>query len=303
MRRHYWLFAGVLLACSSEEDENADTIARTTRIVLTPNAFLGDVPCDTAGGMHTYQATLIDVTDGLEDAFVLPHSPVVSCESSLSFELVQEGRRYIAEIVAFDRSDIEQQNISSPVVVDQDGKSVIPRWTTTCWGRDGEDVPALGLGGADNEASVGGAGGAIELGLKAYDLTTVVMRGCEALVDSGTIGSTSVSVGIESALLGKTCGADPGQVAQFTMSPVDAPMDIEAGGAGGAGGSDPGVSEKKSCGETFIFEDLEPGNITKFTGLAFEDGKSNPTWSTECEAFTVAGISVSAGCSPLKSLE
>ena len=77
----------------------------------------------------------------------------------------------------------------------------------------------------------------------------------------------------------------------------------ETQGAGGAGGADPGTDEPKSCGETFVFENIEPGIETNFTGLAYESGNSKPTWSTECTAFTVAGVTVNAGCSPLKTLE
>src|SRR5690606_17656271 len=123
---------------------------------------------------------LIDVTSDLNEAFTLPSSRVISCNSAVSFVSVQAGRRYMATVAAFDRSDIRALNPGSPIIVDSAGKSVIPRWTTTCWGDDRIDYSsAMGMGGVSGTEDDGanGAGGEIELGVLAYEQATITVRG------------------------------------------------------------------------------------------------------------------------------
>jgi hypothetical protein len=166
-----------LFACNNSETEY-DSIAHVTRVVIDPDEFIGELTCGLSDGL-TYQATLFDVTEGLGRAFQLPSSTVVRCSAKVNFERVVAGHRYVASIVGFDRADVQVQNPGSPLVVDEEGQPVSPRWSTFCWGNDASR-DRYGDGGAgpivDGE---GGVGGVQELGVVAYDRTEMVMRGCE----------------------------------------------------------------------------------------------------------------------------
>src|SRR5690606_26186173 len=65
MRRYAWLAGATIVACSSTP-EDPNLVAQPTRVRVSPAAFLGSTPCSDLGGMRLYQATLLDVTDGLE---------------------------------------------------------------------------------------------------------------------------------------------------------------------------------------------------------------------------------------------
>ncbi len=305
MWRHSWLLLGAFWACSSTEDTSNPPPPRVTRVQVNPQAFLGSVPCDNRGGMEMYQASLLDVTDGLDAAFVLPHSRIVPCTSVLHFEYVKPGRRYIAMISAFDRSDISQQNPASSVIVDEMGGSVAPRWTTTCWGKN--DAPQLGLGGSGmmNAGGAGGSSNSEGLGLEAFDKTTVVMQGCEELKDTGTPGPSAVAFDITRSLLNQECGEGPGEVANFTVLPAESSPPAVGGapskalGGAGMGGNPGSETELVSCGEILTLTNQEPGEHLVFTAFAYESASMTPAWSTTCRTFTVQGITVDAHCDPL----
>jgi hypothetical protein len=301
MRRLPLLLILAPFACSNSEEED-DFVVNKTVVQVSPEAFLGDVPCGPEGGMQSYQATLVDVTPadvtlGFDQGFALPHSKVVPCTSALNFEFVRVGHNYIAHVVGFDRSDIEAQNPGSSVVVDENGDSVMPRFTTTCWGRDGEDPPDPSMGGANADDEDLNLGGANALGVTAYTETRVVVRGCEPLVDSGEPGTTAVGFDIQPSLFGQSCGSEAGQVDTFVVS-------TSSSGIGGAGGTgdQAGSTAEGVCGERLILEGLAPGEHLSFDLFANETGKESPSWQTSCEAFTVEGITVSAGCGPLTEI-
>ncbi|HXS16736.1 MAG TPA: hypothetical protein VN764_06090 [Polyangiaceae bacterium] len=168
------------LAACNDTETDYDSVSHVTRVTIDPDEFVGEVVCSLSGGF-TYQATLYDVTEGLERAFELPSSSVVSCAAKVNFERVVAGHRYVATIVGFDRDDVRVQNPGSTLVVDEDGQLVQPRWSTTCWGTD-KSRDRYGEGGAgptpDGE---GGDGSAEDLGVIAYLRTEMVMRGCDPL--------------------------------------------------------------------------------------------------------------------------
>lgn len=303
MRRLLFLLALAPFACAEDPDDGG-FIPKRTQIRVTPSAFLGSVPCHEGGGMETYQARLIDVTEGYEKAFALPYSKVTSCTQSLDFQYVTPASEtgpahiYIAEVVGFDRSDIEQQTPASPVVVDEDGQSVVPRWTTTCWGRDGVTPPDFSMGGAasDAESEAGGATGDLPYGVQAQTETTVVVRGCEPLEDDGEIGATNVRVDIQNSLSGLTCGTEVGEVERFTVTLSS--VSEGAGGVGGAGGAS-GSMDFAACGEPLVVEVPGSDEYLEFEALAYEPGQTEPTWYSSCEAMSQEGITVEAGCGPL----
>lgn len=309
MRRHYWLLAPFLLWACSEEDDDDALYEAVTSVNVTPAAFLGDQACRTSGGLQRYQATLIDVTAGLDEAFTLPSSRVVSCNSAISFEFVAERHRYIATIAAFNRSDISAQNPGSPVIIDGQGKSVVPDWTTTCWGDDRVDYSSVsGMGGAapDEMGGTDGAGGELELGVIAYENATTIVRGCDPLTGDRDLGPTGVTIDIEPLLLGLECGNGPGQVDHFTVYPNE-PREPSspAGGAGGMGGGDSGADGSlgtAQCGEVLTIDGLTPSEHTSFFVEAFESAETESSWTTLCAALTVPGVIVPTSCDPISDL-
>ena len=124
----------ILLGACNNSDSQFTSLTHVTRMVVSPSEFLGNLSCGVPGGMQRYQATLFDVTEGLDRAFQLPSSPVIDCTSDVNFEYVQEGHRYVATVVGFDVTGIRSQNPGSSVVVYKQGQPFDPRRTTTCWG-------------------------------------------------------------------------------------------------------------------------------------------------------------------------
>ena len=309
MRRRYWLLAPFILWACSDDDPDESLYQPTTAVRVTPEAFLGDQACRTNGGLQRYQATLVDVTGGLEGAFILPSSRVVSCNSAISFEFVQRGSRYMATIVAFNRSDIRAQNPGSQVIVDENGKSVVADWTTTCWGDDRIDYSGFkGTGGApaDQLGGSNGAGGEAELGVIAYEDATTIVRGCDPLTGNGEAGPTGVTIDIEPLLLGLECGSEPGQVDSFTVyseKPLEpSSADGGAGGMGGAGSGPDGSLGSAKCGEVLTIKNLTPSQQSSFYVEVFGPGESESSWTTICVALTVPGVIVPTSCDPITDL-
>lgn len=295
MRPSLWLIPALLLACS-REDVDDNIVRQPTRVRVSPEVFLGDVACSEAGGMHGYQATLLDVTDGLEGAFQLPSSDVISCRLDAEFELVNSGRRYIALVSGFDRSDIEVQNPGSPIVVDESGKAVSPRWTTTCWGYD--NLLPAGMGGAPADLdALGGAGGASgTLGVESFSRTIVTVRGCEPLEGAAAADTAGVSFDISRSLLDIDCGSEAGQIGTFS---VRLQSETEAlGGAGGMGGSAGFTPETASCGEVLTLDDVPPAEFLTFVAEGYDAESGAVIWSSTCRALSVAGVTVKASCDP-----
>ncbi len=283
-----------LCACNRSDTESS-SLTHVTRIVVSPEEFLGDVSCGLPGGMQAYQATLYDVTEGLDRAFQLPSSLVVSCSSNVNFERVVEGNRYIATIVGFDVTGYQSQNPGSPIVVDQDGQPVTPRWSTTCWGTD-ESRDEYGQGGAaptpDGPAS-GGLGGSFGiLGTTAYYRTEMVVRGCSPLSTDTEPATTAVRFDLDRSLLGIECGEQPGNVGRYVVTQTSSSASV--GGAGGAGPTD--ETQEISCGETLIWSALPENELLSFDALALDAVSGEPAWISECVARTRPGVTVSANC-------
>lgn len=300
MRPSFWLIPLVLLGCS-RQDEDDGLVTQPTRVRVSPAVFLGDVECSEEGGMHTYQATLLDVTEGLEGAFRLPSSDVVSCDRDVEFQYVRAGRRYIAQVSAFARSDISAQNPGSPVIVDDEGMAVSPRWTTTCWGYD--DLLPIGMGGAQGDLDAqGGAGGASSvLGVESFSKTIVTVRGCEPLDGPLADGPTAVAFDISSALLGISCGSNAGDVGDFTVR-LAGEDEMTAGGAGGMGGAPMTDQPSALCGETLTLEDVPPSERLTFIAEGFDAESGAVIWTSTCRALSVAGVTVRASCDPAPAL-
>lgn len=299
MRRYAWLSFLAIYACSRGTSDPA-LFTQPTRVRVSPSAFLGDTPCSDEGGMRLYQATLLDVTDGLEASFALPSSDLVACTADVEFEFVESGRYYIAEIRGFDRSDISAAQKGAALAVDESGAPVAPRWETTCYGQDGVTPADFGLGGAGDSAAGGIGGAGPDLGIRSFSKTIVTVRGCEPLSDSGTDGNTRVSIGIEDALVDLVCGDGEGEVSTFRQKDAEPTGGGSQGGAGGAEGESPTEAAPIVCdGELLI--DATPSGVLYYEveGL---DGTGEVIWETTCQALPREGITVSATCDPARAL-
>lgn len=309
------LAIALVASCSTTSQELASEPPPTS-ILVQPGAFLGHVSCgDRDGEVARYQASLIDVTDGLDEASPVTSSPVVSCRQSIGFESVEAGRSYIAQIALFDRIDARAQAKGAPVVVDQDGNMLGPVLATTCWGYDDVDyAELLGGGGApasDEEAtSAAGAGGAPNrLGVLSVDSTEVPVRGCDPLDARLDPLLTGIAVDVRAALGGLRCGSEPGEIHTFTIGlpssmpeadPDEEPDPSGLGGAGGAtgqggqGGAGPVEPTNYPCGEEVVFRGLSPGTYLSFPVSA--SGADGASYRTTCRASLTAGVIVPVSC-------
>lgn len=308
-RRLWWLtsLAAIFVNCNDPPTTNTTTVTPTS-VIIKPESFLGSVACGTeTGGLLVYQATLLDVTEGLADAPRLPSSPVVDCTSTVVFENgegdggIQVGQRYAALISAFNRDDVNAQTQGSDVVVDADGNEVAPTWTTLCTGHDGEIDEAFG-GAGGQVGGEGGWTGNTSLGVLAVEHAAVPVGGCAPL--SGTFDPNLTGVRIEPAtFLGALgCGEEQDQVHDYSVVIAgEAPAEGGAGGAGGMGGS-AGDGERTSCDQTATLRGLAPGAWITLEVLAYEAGTSSAGWSTTCTARTAYGALSLASCEPLRPL-
>jgi hypothetical protein len=169
-----------------------------TLVAVDPEDFLGPVPCsDAPGAMQRYVATFIDVTPEAADAepigeFTLPSSRPVDCLQRVGSSLVVPGHKYVAEIDAYDRIDLQPLGPGSRTIVDGSGTFVAPRWTTTC-GR----VPSSPVSSVSN--------------------VTRLVRDCQPLQDSAPLDLVGVWVTVDPTVVGLTCGAGAGEVSQFSV--------------------------------------------------------------------------------------
>ncbi len=203
----FGLAAAITWSCTDSGNTEVET-PLPTAIIVQPIDFRGVLPCSTtgtteAGKIGSYQATLIDVTEGLPSGsgtFTLPSSNIVPCEQAVVFMFVVPGHRYIAQVDAFERRDLKarspglRQVVASSEPSDGTGQSIPPTWTTTCYG-SAESLDAVsgggaggaggGAGGAGGDASLGGGGlggsGTTSIGVMALQNAQLPVRGCEEL--------------------------------------------------------------------------------------------------------------------------
>lgn len=269
-----------------------EEIVHPTLIGVSPQHFLGDVPCmDTPGAMRSYMATLYDVSvDPPLQGFELPSSGMVPCLQDITFLFVGLDHEYVARVQGFDRDDLRPQITGSPNAVDSDGHVVAPRWTGEC----GQLVTgSAGAGGADGSDDVDGEGGDdgataapgfSVAGVTATAHFTVYTSYCQPLVDHGPVTATGVSVNLEQAKRDLACGDDSGEIAEFSAEL--------------AGATAPPL--RADCASTVEFSDLEPGADYEFNVLGFEAGSEEPRWATLCRATAERGTVIPANCDPLR---
>jgi hypothetical protein len=268
-------FALAVSACTSE----AGTVipSTPTLVAVSPADFAGDVPClDAPGAMRSYVATVFDrgTLDAPSDPFALPSGVLADqngvyrpapCERVTGFGFVIPGHRYDAEIDAYDQSDLHALGAGTRTLVsDATGEYVAPRWTTSC-GR---------------QPDLSAAGGPVT----AAQYLTRFVRGCAALDEHAPATPTGISVSLDDALDGLTCGNADGSISFFTTTlPGQAPVSA-------------------ACANSVEFDDLEPGRAYTFDVAAYELGGTAPRWTTSCHRTALFGAIVAAACDPLSEV-
>ncbi len=303
----------VVPLCSCSDSTTSDRIVPPpSRMVVRPIDFLGDVYCgQEEAALSSYQTTLLDVSQSEDLPFALPSSKVVSCTSAVTFEAIEPGRRYVAVISAFEKLGLEPQSPGSPIVVDNDGNSVTPRWRSICWGENGIDYKIqerelLGEWGlestTDDLESAGGAGGSEgagsfpAIGATAYFNTAINVAGCLPLLDSGELGPTGVSVSLTQSLGAQECGSEGAQIAsyQVTLRGAQTESEVTDDGMGGAANG-----EDTSCDKKAELLGLVPSQQVEVEVTATSaDGLND--YFTVCRGFTRAGAVVETSCDPLQ---
>ena len=262
------LVAAAAAGCGGSEGSSGSD--NPTLVAVSPEAFLGDVPCLAGpGSMRRYVATLEDVTGGLGsesttiDSFPLPSSPPVSCNLPVGFGFVVDEHRYAADVDGYDTTALEPLAPGSRFMVSTEtGEFVTPRWTTSC-GRQDEGTHTSVI---------------------AQTRQTIYVRGCAELVDQEPgATATGVRVRLGSALGDLECGDDPGNVERFVVS---------------LRGGDASPTEA-DCGATATFEGLDAPATYVVDVEAYESGSDAPGWATTCYAITQPGALVEATCEPL----
>ncbi len=258
----------VLLSMPSCGGNDADSTAneRETLIAVSPEEFLGAVPCMSGpGSMTRYVATLIDVTEenSAEAAgtparveFELPSAGPVSCKESIAFGHVDEGRSYSAQIDGYASQSIEPLSPGSPTMIDREtGAIVSPQWSTRCGDPDqvGLNAPAIAI----------------------YRMT-VTVRGCAPMVAStAPTGTVLLPLGTTLAEAGTTCDDLASLSVVDGESPVmhDVPLD---------------------CNTALEVAGLSTGEHKLVVSTTTRNGDAGPTLT--CEANVPASGSTTAEC-------
>lgn len=272
---------GGMGACAgcSEEGTPLVGVYHPTLIQVSPDEFLGDIPCVAApGAMQTYVATVFDVEfdenglpvedadggAGNEGGFALPSSGPVSCKNAVAFARVVESHRYRAEIQGYEQGGLVALGadgggtLGVPILVDPStGERVEPRWLFSCG--DEQPEPAVGF-------------------------LSRTVRDCRLLSDSSTEppGPANVRVDLKAALGELACGSSSGTVHHFEVS--DGEHLVSA-----------------LCIETALLADVSPHGRLGFEVRAYEAGNPEPRWASTCTADPVRGLTVAASCSTLSS--
>ena len=135
-----WAAAAIpfLSACDSDSTETAEE-PQVTGIVVSPEDFLGTIPClDAPGAMRLYTAELVRVSlptlaPGVEPGPEILRSGLVGCERGVAFGQVTTGATYAARVRAYDRSDLVLSGTGELDVIDPATNEIVaPCWSGSC---------------------------------------------------------------------------------------------------------------------------------------------------------------------------
>jgi hypothetical protein len=282
------------VGCNNEGTAEV-SVTHPTMIELSPDTFLGEVPCtEQPGGLTRYVATLTDVTarlgaaggasgmgaGGADDGaageadFALPSSAPVPCLSGVGFGFVVPRRKYEALIEGYDTDQVVPRAQGSRLMVQLEPPAVpttpeaqqaiaaapalAPRWTATCR--------------ATTAVS-----------------STVLQASCNQFVASEA-GTSELRLSVSKLLGELQCGDEPGQVERLSMSldvGEDTPRLLEVE-------CDPAAEA--------IFSDLPARKTVTAYVSAFSAGSTQPLAGAKCEALTVKSARVMASCARLSQV-
>ena len=278
----------VVYAGCSSGGSAVTSVTHPTMIEVSPEDFLGNVPCTDGPGLKRYVATLIDTdysvggagnvnaTDenagGAPSPFQLPSSPPTPCLAAVGFGLVVAGHHYEVQIDGYDTDDIAPRAIGArqmvspaPTQAEPVTPLATPRWTARC-----EEAIAV---------------------------TTTIVRAqrCSKFTPSDTTAPGSVHLALGSLLGGLSCGAEPGEVDRFEVSLT-------------VGGGTP-VVETFPCAPDAeaVFEGLAPrqqvsASVTAVSAVDPDSDEPLIVAGASCTAFTLPEASVDADCPKLSQV-
>jgi hypothetical protein len=278
------------VGCTNESTPTV-SVTHPTMIEISPDTFLGEVPCtEQPGGLTRYVATLTDVTARLEAAggngaggaddgaageadFALPSSTPVPCLSGVGFGFVVPGRKYEALIEGYDTDQVVPRAQGSRLMVQMEpvddvttpealqaiatAPALSPRWSASC-----RATTAVSR--------------------------TVLQASCDEFV-AAEGGTSDLRIDVSQLLGDLQCGDEPGQVARLNVS-----LDV---------GEDAARELEIPCdGATdAIFSDV-PARKTVSAYVAAFGADDNQLAGAKCEALTLPSASVTASCARLSQL-
>jgi hypothetical protein len=265
--------AALAAACTTTTSTGIPVPAPTS-VSVDPSYFLDDVPCTgQPGGLQSYVATLVDVTDP-EQPFVLASSTPVACSLPSEFRYVVPGHAYMATIDGYDVAAAALAPCGGPASgarrmvragsTDCQHGAVVPRWTSSC----GQTAGTAAVAGTNMDVPVGS---------------------CDPLVDHGS-SPTAIDVDPTAALGSLACaGTAGGTLSAFDVLPLSAALPPVLGLVCGA----PPVR---------FASGLEGGGSYAFRIVGHVEGaaKGQPSsLGSSCHATVVPGLTVAATCEPL----
>lgn len=290
------LGCGVVAACSSSSGSGVAVLLPTS-VIVRPSSFAGSVPCTpAAGGWKTYVATLTDVTDPSRP-FALPSSAPVACTMPVYFYFVLPGHSYVANIDAYDRTDIVAYgapNSGSPHMIDPDtGLDVQPRWRASC-PQDWQTSPEAGTQDPVGDAGIadGDASGAPDAAVASIPGAALCERNlevtpalCSTLTEILPPQPPSISIDLSALRQGLPCGQTPGTIDHFRLIPASSSLG----------------PRDANCDEVVAFTPVTAGLTYRFRVEAYEAAAATARWATNCSAVAKTSLGVTAVCDTLST--
>lgn len=327
LARLLWVVSAAGASCGCVSAAQSATSTEPTLVAVSPDDFLGQVPCaDAPGAMRTYAATLWDVTPGLlgdgsaVHEFALPSSGPVSCLQNVAFGggFVIPGHEYVADIQAYDRTGLEQlggASSGSPMLVDsKTGAFVAPRWTTSC----GRGAPLeAGATDASKPDASGAEAGATDASKPDASGVEGGTQDASKLDANGTEGGTSLGANspafaaANQTVFVRDCAP---LIDRQTAGPTGITVGLDAAALGAlscGSGADQierftaqlqgssGAPKGAACGSSVEFASLSAGQSYNFQLDAYAAGATSPGWATNCYATALKGTVIAAACDPL----
>lgn len=272
----------VVYAGCSSGGSAVTSVTHPTMIEVSPDDFLGSVPCTDGPGLKRYVATLIDTdysvggasnvnadenAGGAPSPFQLPSSPPTPCLAAVGFGLVVAGHHYDVVIDGYDTDDIAPRAVGARQMVSPAPTKAAPvtpiatpRWSARC-----EEAIAV---------------------------TTTIVRAqrCTTFTPADAAAPGSVHLALGSLLGGLSCGSGDGDVDHFEVS-------LTVGDAAPVIETFPCTPDAEA-----VFEGLAPRQQVSAYVTAFSAANTEAFAGASCNAFTLPEGSVDASCPTLSQV-